>query len=320
MHQTSEDVLVHSKKEIDDMDTAVKTAVHYLLSEFAFLELAPEFLNCESVTYIYHRNWPVYEKYVAGVFDGTKRPYLNFLLIENPYETFVPLQKGSAERIRASFSHYPPAFIKEDGAYSGVFYEVLMNFAEDLHLGIDWVEETGYGVIIDGLNDGRFDIFASTVWPTPERIPQANFSISLYESSVEMWAMKQYSNEQLHNKDFTIAIREDDISHSIAFADYPEAKLVRIPQLGNMDDLLQMVISGIAQATFAEPYIVDDFNKRFSTELIPVAEVSPVRTYPNTFMLKKGEHELLPKLNTFIEALKKNGEIEQLLKKYAFHN
>jgi len=84
VERTTLDVLEGSGKNISDMDKAVETGIHYLLSELAFLEVAANFLDSKSVTYIYHKNWPIYEKYISGVFDGNKKPHLEFLLLKNP--------------------------------------------------------------------------------------------------------------------------------------------------------------------------------------------------------------------------------------------
>lgn len=69
-------VLEYSDKQISDVISAVKIAVHYLLSEFAFMEFAPDYLQSKKVTYIYHKNWPVYESYRMGEFDRKVRDYL----------------------------------------------------------------------------------------------------------------------------------------------------------------------------------------------------------------------------------------------------
>lgn len=74
-------VLDYSNKKISDVISAVKIAVHYLLSEFAFMEFAPEYLQAKKVTYIYHKKWPVYELYKAGEFDGKLRDYLGSEII-----------------------------------------------------------------------------------------------------------------------------------------------------------------------------------------------------------------------------------------------
>ncbi len=67
--------------DIPDIEAAVETASHYLLSELAFLEYAPTFFVVEEVAYVYHKNWPVYEEYIAGVYDGKKKDHLKFLLL-----------------------------------------------------------------------------------------------------------------------------------------------------------------------------------------------------------------------------------------------
>lgn len=70
--------------DIPYIDAAVATASHYLLSELAFLEYAPTFFGVEEVVYVYHKNWPVYEEYITGAYDGKKRGHLKFLILENP--------------------------------------------------------------------------------------------------------------------------------------------------------------------------------------------------------------------------------------------
>ncbi len=79
-HAATKEVL-DGGKSIVDMEKAIKIAVHYLLSEFAFMEFAPSYLGAEKVMYIYHRNWPVYERYIAGEFDGASRGYLGFEIV-----------------------------------------------------------------------------------------------------------------------------------------------------------------------------------------------------------------------------------------------
>ena len=81
-NDATREVLEYSEREITNLEEAVVVAVHYLLSEIAFMEYMPEYLDTEKVTYIYHRNWPVYEKYIAGEFDSFPRPYLGFEIIK----------------------------------------------------------------------------------------------------------------------------------------------------------------------------------------------------------------------------------------------
>ena len=66
--------------------------------------------------------------------------------------------------------------------FSGIFYEIIVKIARKNGWKIRWSEETGYGVVIDGLDNNRFDVFGSPIWPIPERKRNANPSISLYSS------------------------------------------------------------------------------------------------------------------------------------------
>ena len=158
---TTRAVLEASERPIPDMHAATKIAVHYLLSELAFLEFAPQFLDSTSVTYVYHRNWPVYEDYISGKFDGQARPHLDFLLLENPYETFKPLvtstsvvPAGALARVedsrvlKVAYDDYFPAFMTDPatGRHFGVFADVLTDFALSSGWSIQWSEEVGYGV------------------------------------------------------------------------------------------------------------------------------------------------------------------------------
>ncbi len=80
-NDATQKVLEYSDKEIPDLVVATKTAVHYLLSELAFMEFAPEYLQTEKAVYIYHRDWPVYEDYIAGTFDQEPRSKLDFEIV-----------------------------------------------------------------------------------------------------------------------------------------------------------------------------------------------------------------------------------------------
>lgn len=334
---TTRAVLEGSNNKIEDIDAATRIAVHYLLSELAFLELGPVFFGVEKVVYIYHKNWLVYEDYIAGRFDHVLRPYLDFLLLENPYETFNPIWgledeeekddfKNILERVEATkilrvgFSNYPPAFMydKDYDNFSGIFYEVIVGIAKKQGWKIRWVEEVGYGVITDGLDHKRFDIFGSAVWPTPERLEQASFSIPLYKSSAFAWIRSDYhkSNEEIKNdENARVAIRENDISDSVAKSEFPHNRVVQLPQLADTTELLEFVADGRADFTFVEPFLAQYFNAKSSVKLIPSSD-QPIATFDNVFMFKKGEENFKKFIDKELEILKGDGTIKSLIRKY----
>jgi tRNA-dependent cyclodipeptide synthase len=324
---TTKGVLEYSGKKIEDMDAAAKIAVHYLLSEIAFLEFAPEFLSTEKVAYVYHKNWPVYEDYIAGKFDNQPKPYMDFILLENPYETYNSMwaeddisstdaleHVSKTGFIRAAFFNYDPAFIyeKTTNTFSGIFYEVISEIAKRNNWEIRWKEETGYGVIVDGLKAGRFDVFASTAWPTPERLKEADFSTPLYMSKVFAWVKEDIDP---NNSSIRIAIKGGDISDSIATSDFPNARLVRVPQLADPSELLKFVAEDKADLTFAEPYLVEQFNKISNVKLRKLSD-QPIREFGNTFMIRKNDTEFKNLLDKDIQDLIDLGFVKTLIEKY----
>ncbi len=331
-NETTRGVIMGSKREILNVDSAVKIAVHYLLSEIAFMDFLPILLNTKKVVYIYHKNWQVYENYIAGKYDNKLKSHIDFLLIENPWETYNSIWGLEDENIeekylndldrvqktkvlRVSFSNYPPALIydKEYNNFSGIFYEVIIAISRKYGWQVRFTEEVGYGVIIDGLNSNRFDIFGNTIWPTTERKEQASFSSSLYLSSVFAWIHKDKVISDISL--CRIVIKENDISHSIALADYPNNRLVYAPQLSYPVDLLRLVASDKGDITFNDSYLAEFFNKSSDIKVSKLSEL-PIREYENTFMFKKDDTSLRDLFNMEIIEMKNSGFIKELIRKY----
>jgi ABC-type amino acid transport substrate-binding protein len=329
-------VLKNAERDLNNLTEATKVATHYLLSELAFLEFAPEFLQSKHVAYVYHKNWPVYERYIAGTFDGQPKLHLDFILLEHPLETYRSIDteigaeqtdEPALERIqrtkviRASYDDYPPAFMTdaETQRHSGIFYEVLYQIAMEEHWDIRFLEETGYGVISQGLAEKRFDIFASTVWPTEERKAVSGFSDALYVSDVYMWCRAEEDidtvQKKLEDPAFRISVKEHDISDSITIEHYPHARRIYIPQLADSFAVLQFVAEEKADATFAEAYLVEQFFLQSGVRLQRMSD-TPIKRFGNCFMMAKEDSGLRNLVNSYIQKYKKTGFIEQLIKKY----
>jgi len=337
--ETTREVLKASKREIADIEKATKIAVHYLLSEIAFLEWAPKFLHEDKVIYVYHKNWPVYEKYISGKFDGKIKSHMDFLLLENPWETYNPLwglEDNEEHRkyslglnrvrkmgiLRVAFSNYPPAFTynKQYDNFSGIFYEVIVKIARENNWRIVWSEETGYGVVIDGLNNNRFDVFGGPIWPTPERKKNANPSISLYSSKVHTWVRSGFNLKlNLNGDKFRVAVKENDISDYLAKKYFPKARKVYVPQLESILDLLGFITEDKADFTFTESAIVEIFNKNSKKKLVKLTK-SPIEIFENTFLFKGKDDSLKEVFNREIKKIILNGTINKLIEKYSPKN
>jgi polar amino acid transport system substrate-binding protein len=337
VRQTTRDVLSNSGRSLSDAEAATDNATHYLLSELAFMEFAPEFFASKRVCYLYHHNWPVYEDYISGRYDGVAKPHLDFLLLEAPYETYEKKHEAEIDRggmlhdtysrvmqsgiLRAAYVEYPPVIRRDGAGFTGIFFEIIARFAKTHNLNIEWVEETGYGVVIDGLAEGRFDIFASAIWPTPERHTKAGLSRPLYYSDVGVWVrtdspLARADWIDLNDPQHSIALTEGDITHEICLTDFTFAKWIRAPQLGRVKALLDFVADGRADATLVERMTYEAYAPGLSHRLINIADNKPIRRYPNCFLVGKDQNDFLDVINGYIQGLHRNGEVEEIVSKY----
>jgi ABC-type amino acid transport substrate-binding protein len=276
-------------------------------------------LNVKKVTYVYHKNWPVYENYISGKYDNNFRDYMNFLLWESPWETFKPISKTDStpdgKTIRAAFSNYPNIFEydKEKDMYSGMFYEILNLFKEKFGFEIIFVEETGYGVIENGLIDNRFDLFASTIWPTESRQEKISFSISLFESPVYIYIRENELNDKLDGK--LVVVKQNDISEYLADKFFIANRKVYLPQLYQAIQILEFLADEKGDFTFVEESLADEFNS-FSTSKVKKFQENPIYIFDNCFAFSKSNIELKNLLDNFILELKAKGQLDTLVQKY----
>lgn len=310
VNETSEEVLKNSWKTYTKEN--IEIATHYLLSEIAFLEYAPEFFKVEKISYVYHKNWYIFEDYISWIFDWKFREYLDFILLENPYETFLSLWEQNKTReelvktrwvIKCMFVQYYEYFGENKWEYSGLFYDILKKVSQKHWLKIEFVEQTGYWVIVERLNSWFADIFCSPVWPTNKRKQELFFSKSVFESKIFMYFNKDsiYNNYDLKDlfqvKELRIAIKENDIHHDLALKYFPNARFVRVPQLSDISEIIKFVIENKADMTFWEDKLVYKYlqsNNLPKNILIQKSFESnkPVIIYDNCFALPWWEFEL----------------------------
>lgn len=72
--------LVLTSKFNNISENTVDEAVFYLLKELAFIFASLEIYHAEEATYIYHKEWPIYQKFISGVYDSKIRTNFKFLL------------------------------------------------------------------------------------------------------------------------------------------------------------------------------------------------------------------------------------------------
>jgi hypothetical protein len=129
------------------------------------------------------------------------------------------------------------------------------------------------------------------------------FSKSLFQSNIFAYihSKSAYSKKDLitlkQDKKLRIAVKENDIHHDIAKEFFPNARLIRVPQLSDISEVLKFVIDNRADMTFWEDKLVDKYIQvnKLSPDIITKKSFTknqPIVIYDNCFAFPWGEFEL----------------------------
>src|SRR4051812_41471926 len=150
----------------------------------------------------------------------------------------------STKTIRIGYLPVPPAFIKDPntGDYSGIFYEVLVQAAKNLELKLDFVEEVGWGTMVESLRGNRIDLVCAPIWPNAQRAKVSDFTNPLYFTQVRAWVRDgDHSFDgnlaRANSDNVIIATIDGEMSASIAHFDFPNAKESSLPQTSDVSQL-----------------------------------------------------------------------------------
>ncbi len=73
------------------------------------------------------------------------------------------------------------------GKLSGINYDIMEDIGKALGLKINWVEETGIGDVVAGLDSNRFDVYCATLWPDPGRMQTMSYTSPLFFTPVHAY-------------------------------------------------------------------------------------------------------------------------------------
>jgi len=228
-----------------------------------------------------------------------------------------------AGKIRVGYVIYPPSSIKDPntGKLSGIFVDALDEAGKNLNLKVDWTEEVGWGSMIEGLRAGRYDMIGSPVWTSAPRATQADFSIPLMYSAIAVYARPDdhrfdKSYDPINDPNVRIAAVDGELSNTIAKEQFPQAKIVSLPQLASISEALLNVATGKADVAFVEISIAGEYLKNNPGKIRNVQPANPLRINGNTMVVPEGEQSFKSMLDVALQEELNSGFFAALVKKY----
>jgi polar amino acid transport system substrate-binding protein len=225
--------------------------------------------------------------------------------------------------IRVGYISYPPGFSKDPntGKLSGIMYDVLMEVGKNLELKIDFVEEVAWGTMVEAVQSGKVDLVCTGLWPSSTRGKFVDFTNPIYFSPIKAY-VKAGNNKfdgnlnAANTNEVKIATIDGEMTSIISKFDFPKATPEALPQNSDVSQVLLNVSQGKADLTFVEPYIANEYLKNNTGSIMEVANVEPLRVFPNVLMLPKGDVKFQSMLNTSIEELTNNGFVDKVIALY----
>lgn len=219
-------------------------------------------------------------------------------------------QAGSAnELVIGTDPGFKPFEYKEGSTTVGFDIDLARNIALDQNKTLR-VEEMAFDGLLLALQSGRVDLVIAGMTRTPERAENVNFSVPYYEAAQMIIIPK---NSEIKNEADLVGKRigvqlgttGDDLAHKIA-----GAKVVQFPQTANV---MQELNAGRIEAAImdngpATQYLTNNPKLRILPEQLTSEEYA--------IAVRKGNDDLLQKVNQSIKKMRLDGRYDRLIQKY----
>ena len=225
--------------------------------------------------------------------------------------------------IRCAYVSNPPSCIIDPNTkkVTGVVADAIQTMAESASLKVQWTEEVGFGSMVEGLRAGRYEAVPCAIWPTASRAREADFTNPLFYSGVGAYARAKDTRFKtnlaaINSPKVRIATIDGELAETIARTQFPKAQRIGQPQATEITNMLVNVQDNKADIAFVEKFFAYEYLQKNPGTLVNVAPGAPVRVFPNTIILRRGQPEFKAFLNTAIEEQTNLGTIDRLLTKY----
>ena len=232
--------------------------------------------------------------------------------------------KSDTAKVKVGFSNeaYTP-FTSTDSSGKWVGWEIEIGQAICAEAKLDCeLTPVAWDGIIESLNTKKIDLIIGSMNSTPERAKQIDFSDKYYENNAFIVAPKKAS---FTSKTADLAGKTIGVQISTTFSAYAEAHYKANSKLKiyqTQDEELQDLIAGRIDAVVSDGVSLGDWLKGAGKDCCELK--GPVEPDPATLGtgisvgIRKGDTEMMTKINNAIKAIRANGTYKTISDKYNF--
>jgi len=122
--------------------------------------------------------------------------------------------------------------------------------------------------------------------------------------------------EQLNGISVKIVTLDGDMSSIIYNNQFSQATNISLPQNSDISQMLEHVLTKKADLTFVDQATASDFLTKNPVSIRELYPNRPLRLFPITLAVAKGEQQLLEMLNVALTEARYEGAFEPILRKY----
>lgn len=228
-------------------------------------------------------------------------------------------EKSKTFVVGTSADYEPFEFVDEKGDYAGFDIDLIEEIARRLDMELK-IEDMEFGSLLASLEKGRIDAIIAAMGPNDERILQADFTVSYYETAQGILVMKGCGIEINKLEDmlsYTIAVQTGTILDEwvTAKVDAGELDKEKVFRYSDANAAAMDVGIGRVEVYFLDGPPAHSYAKDYDN-LELVFEGPMPDTEGLAIAIPKGSKDIAEKLNTVIAELLEEGFIASLEDKW----
>lgn len=208
---------------------------------------------------------------------------------------------------------YPPFdSTDDDGNIVGFDMDLIKAIAEDQGFKVEF-QAFEFDAIVPAIQAGNADIIAAAMNVTPDRAEKVDFSEKYYDSGKVIIVKKD--NDAIKGIEDLTSSMKVAAQISTTEAEYienlaKEGKIGNAVILNKTTECILQLQNGDVDAIIMDAPVADQYTAKFADEIKALdALIDPA---PMAFAVKKGNAELLEKINAGLAKMKENGTYDEL--------
>ncbi|EON74238.1 basic amino acid ABC transporter substrate-binding protein [Lysinibacillus sphaericus] len=219
--------------------------------------------------------------------------------------------KKQVYKVGTEATFAPFESVDDKGNIVGIDVDVLQAIADEMDFEVEW-QNIGWEPVFQTIKNSETDIGASGITINEERKESFDFTEPYYESQL-LIVVKEDSNIKslAELKDKKISVQINATGHMAAKKLQGDAS-TNIMAFESQPVAIQEMLNGNVDATIGDNAVIYEYMEANPKAKLKVIKDDAFEKEYYGFMVKKGNTELLNKLNEGLQKIKDNGKLNEI--------